>query len=98
MSQGYTCVLHMHTCVAEIEIEEVEALQNPENKKLTKTTFLKSNQVGVVKIAIKGSLLCLEKFETISQLGRFTLRDEEKTIGFGEVKKIKPFKAWESII
>lgn len=86
----------MHTSVAEIEIEEVEAVQNPENKKLTKNTFLKSNQTGVVKIGIKGGLMCLEKFETISQLGRFTLRDEEKTIGFGRVMKIKPYKVWEN--
>jgi len=52
MSQGYTCVLHMHTSVNEIEIEEVEAIMNPENKKLTKNTFLKSNQTGVVKIGV----------------------------------------------
>jgi len=36
--------------------------------------------------------LCLEKFETIEQLGRFILRDEEETIGFGKVMKIKPIK------
>lgn len=65
MSQGYTCVLHMHTSVHEIEIEEVEAIMNPENKKLTKNTFLKSNQTGVVKIGIK-TALCLEKFETLA--------------------------------
>lgn len=81
----------MHTCVSEIEIEEVEAVKSPENGKLTKNTFLKSKQTGVVKISIKNSL-CLEKFETISQLGRFTIRDEEKTIGYGKVMKIKPIK------
>ena len=43
----------MHTCVSEIEIEEVEAIMNIENKKLTKTTFLKSKQTGVVKIGVK---------------------------------------------
>ena len=53
MSQGYTCVLHMHTSVQEMEIEEVETIINPENKKLTKNTFLKSNQTGVVKIGVK---------------------------------------------
>ncbi len=38
----------------------------------------------------KGAL-CLEKFEKLDHLGRFTLRDEERTIGFGKVMKIKPF-------
>ena len=36
------------------------------------------------------SSLCLEKFEKFDHLGRFTLRDEERTIGFGKVMKIKP--------
>lgn len=91
LSQGYTCVLHMHTSVQEIEIEEVEAVQDPESKKLTRVSFLKNGQTGVVKISIK-TPLCLEKFETIEQLGRFTIRDEEETIGYGKVKKIKPIK------
>jgi len=33
--------------------------------------------------------LCIEKAETMQQLGRFTLRDEEKTIAFGQVLKVK---------
>ena len=35
----------------------------------------------------------MEKFDFMPALGRFTLRDEGKTIGFGEVTKIKPAKA-----
>lgn len=35
----------------------------------------------------------MEKFDFMPTLGRFTLRDEGKTIGFGEVIKIKPAKA-----
>lgn len=90
LSQGYTCILHMHTSVNEIEIEEVEAIMDPESKKLTRVSFLKTGQTGVVKISIK-SPLCLEKFEMIEQLGRFTIRDGGETIGYGKVKKIKPF-------
>lgn len=33
----------------------------------------------------------IEKFETIPQLGRFTLRDEGKTIAVGTVLRYKPF-------
>lgn len=33
--------------------------------------------------------LCIEKFDTNEHLGRFTLRDEEKTIAFGQVLKVK---------
>jgi peptide chain release factor subunit 3 len=29
--------------------------------------------------------ICIEKYDDYAQLGRFTLRDEGKTIGFGKV-------------
>jgi peptide chain release factor subunit 3 len=29
--------------------------------------------------------ICIEKYEDFQQLGRFTLRDEGKTIGFGKI-------------
>lgn len=34
----------------------------------------------------------MEKFDFMPSLGRFTLRDEGKTIGYGTVLKIKPAK------
>jgi len=35
----------------------------------------------------------IEKFDTIEQMGRFTLRDEGKTIAVGKIGKYKPAKA-----
>jgi len=35
--------------------------------------------------------MALEKFENIQQMGRFTLRDEGKTIAVGKVMKYKPY-------
>jgi len=35
--------------------------------------------------------VALEKFESIQQMGRFTLRDEGKTIAVGKVLKYKPY-------
>jgi len=34
----------------------------------------------------------LEKYESIAHMGRFTLRDEGKTIALGKVLKYKPAK------
>lgn len=34
----------------------------------------------------------LEKFEVVPELGRFTLRDEGKTIAVGKVLRYKPYK------
>ena len=33
----------------------------------------------------------MEKFDVIPQMGRFTLRDEGKTIAVGKVLKYKPY-------
>lgn len=33
--------------------------------------------------------ICAETFEHVPQLGRFTLRDEGKTIAIGKILKIK---------
>jgi hypothetical protein len=35
--------------------------------------------------------MAIEKFDTIPQMGRFTLRDEGKTICVGRVLKYKPY-------
>ena len=39
-------------------------------------------------IEIEGGAVCCETFEACPQLGRFTLRDEGKTIGIGKILKM----------
>jgi peptide chain release factor subunit 3 len=34
--------------------------------------------------------VCVEKFADYAQLGRFTLRDEGRTIAIGKVTRLKP--------
>jgi len=48
---------------------------------------------GIVKIHCK-KYLCCEKFDSLPSLARFTLRDEGRTIAYGEILKVKPAK-WE---
>jgi len=50
MSEGYSSVLHMHTCVQEVEISAVEAVLQA--GKLAKATFLTSGKEGFVKITV----------------------------------------------
>lgn len=50
ISPGSQAVIHLHSSVENIQIEEVEAVENPETGKMVKTTFLRANQVGIVKI------------------------------------------------
>lgn len=41
--------------------------------------------------------MAMEKFENLPQLGRFTLRDEGRTIAVGKITKYKPHKVVSSI-
>lgn len=91
MSSGYECVMHMHAISEECEVSHIEAKVEKGTGKLLKATYLLPGEVGKVVIKPKNAV-CLEKFDFMPSLGRFTLRDEGKTIGFGEVTKIKPAK------
>lgn len=62
LSAGSECVIHMHTIVDGAEIVGIEAAENPETKKLVKASFLRSGQIGVVRIKVN-SEVCLEKFD-----------------------------------
>lgn len=72
----------MHAIAAQVEISLVQGKIDKETNKLVKTTFLKAGEKGVCHIKIERPI-CLEKYEFMPTLGRFTLRDEGKTIGYG---------------
>jgi peptide chain release factor subunit 3 len=98
LSSGYECVMHMHAIAAQVEISKVEAkIEKTTNKKLA-ATFLKGGERGICVLKVRPYFtqierpICLEKYEFMPSLGRFTLRDEGKTIGYGEVTGIKPAK------
>jgi peptide chain release factor subunit 3 len=51
---------------------------------------------GVVTCIIEvEQIICVETFESCQQLGRFTLRDEGKTIGIGKILKLLEMPADE---
>ena len=58
--------------------------------------FIKSGQQCRVRISTRLPL-AMEKFEVLPQLGRFTLRDEGRTIAVGKILKYKPHKVQSSI-
>lgn len=51
ISPGYECIIHLHAVVDGAEIIAVEAVETPD-KKLVKSTFLRSGQVGMVRIRV----------------------------------------------
>lgn len=89
VSAGYSAVIHIHTCTEEVAIEELLTILDKKTKKISKRppTFAKKGDIITCRvIATKG--ICCELFETIQQLGRFTLRDEGKTIAIGKIIKV----------
>ena len=49
--------------------------------------FVKSGAVAVVQLAVEKAI-CVELFSDVPQLGRFTLRDEGRTIAVGKIVKL----------
>ncbi|CAM6081939.1 unnamed protein product [Calypogeia fissa] len=83
---GYKAVLHIHSVVEECEIITLLQQIDPKTRKpmKKKVLFVKSGAVVVVKIQVS-DVICVEKFQDFPQLGRFTLRDEGRTVAIGKV-------------
>mmetsp|Transcript_8798 Transcript_8798/g.12250 ORF Transcript_8798/g.12250 Transcript_8798/m.12250 type:complete len:600 (+) Transcript_8798:53-1852(+) len=95
-SAGYDCMLHAHTCDSEVtvtkllyQVNATKAKSAPSKKALA---FAKQGAVVVAVLSVPQSI-CLEAFDDVEQLGRFTLRDEGKSIAIGKVLSLDTTKA-----
>ncbi|XP_028669940.1 eukaryotic peptide chain release factor GTP-binding subunit ERF3A isoform X1 [Erpetoichthys calabaricus] len=90
---GYNAVLHIHTCIEEVQIIALICLVDKKTgeKSKTRPRFVKQDQVCIARLKTAGTI-CLETFKDFPQMGRFTLRDEGKTIAIGKVLKLVPEK------
>jgi len=83
---GYQCVIHLHTAVEEVTVVRLLDQLDPKTgqsiQKLPK--FVKEKAVVIAHFNLTKAV-CAERFEDFQQLGRFSLRDEGKTIGFGKI-------------
>lgn len=87
---GYSAVLHIHTAEEEVTVVKLVAeldKKSAEPKPGGPPRFVKSGALCVAVLKTTRSI-CLEKFDVAQQLGRFTLRDEGRTIGIGKVLRI----------
>ncbi len=90
---GYTPVIHVHTASVSSKMGEIVAKIDPRTGKALeeKPQFLKPGDVAIVKFKpIKP--LVIEKFSDFPALGRFAMRDMNRTIGIGIVTDVKPSK------
>ncbi|KAB0794019.1 hypothetical protein PPYR_13639 [Photinus pyralis] len=86
---GYSAVMHIHCAAEEITVKALICLVDRKTgeKSKTRPRFVKQDQVAIMRIECAG-VICLEQFKLFPQMGRFTLRDENKTIAIGKVLKV----------
>ncbi len=87
---GYSAVLHLHTAEEEVVVAKLVSeldKKTGEPKPGGAPRFVKSGALCVCILKTTRSI-CVEKFETMQQMGRFTLRDEGRTIGIGKVLRL----------
>jgi len=86
---GYSAVMHIHCVAEEVTVKALICLIDKKtgDKSKTRPRFVKQDQVAIMRIECAG-VICLEQFKLFPQMGRFTLRDEGKTIAIGKVLKV----------
>lgn len=86
---GYSCVLHIHNAVEEVKLVGLIATIDKKTgeKSKTRPRFIKQDTVALARFKTQ-DLTCIETFANFAPMGRFTLRDEGRTIAIGKVMKV----------
>ncbi len=89
MAPGYTAVLHVHSASEEIVLSRFEATIDKKTgqRNPKKPMFVRQGEVLIAEIESQGTI-CMEPYADYPSLGRFTLRDEGKTIAVGKVLEV----------
>merc|ERR1711970_1575863 len=90
ISEGFSAIIHLHTAVEEVKIQRLLGKFNRKTKKMEKFTgakFLKQGDQGICRFKLN-NMVAMDKAEDFPAMGRFTIRDEGKTIAMGLIKKI----------
>ena len=91
VSVGYQCILHLHTLAEECIIDKLLGVKGPKDPDYKDAKF--GREEDMIRCLISTTHpIAAEKYSVMRQLGRFTLRDEGKTIAIGTVQKYQPLK------
>lgn len=88
IASGYSAVLHIQSAIEEVAVKAVLCTVDKKTGEKNKTRrFVKQDEKCILRLESQEPF-CLEPFKLLPQLGRFTLRDEGKTIAIGKVLKV----------
>jgi peptide chain release factor subunit 3 len=92
---GYKAVMHLHTTSTDCTIDKIIQINEKSGSVIKNPSYAKSLQVCVCNISLSHKVV-VEKFADYSQLGRFTIRDGNRTIAIGKITKL-PKEAYKII-
>ncbi|WFD03717.1 translation termination factor GTPase eRF3 [Malassezia obtusa] len=86
---GYSAVMHAHAMSEEVSLVELlHYYDKKTGKKSRRGPQFAKKGMKIIALVETNEPVCLERFKDYPQLGRFTLRDEGKTIAIGKVTKL----------
>ncbi|TFK55670.1 hypothetical protein OE88DRAFT_1621598 [Heliocybe sulcata] len=86
---GYTAVMHCHTLAEEVTLAALlHYFDKATGRKSKKPPQFAKRGQKIVALVETAQPVCIERFVDYPQLGRFTLRDEGKTVAIGKVTKL----------
>lgn len=89
MCAGYSAVMHAHTMREEVSLQELlHYYDKKTGRKSRRGPQFAKKGMKIIALIEAASPICIERFKDYPHLGRFTLRDEGKTIAIGKVTKL----------
>ncbi|SMN21062.1 similar to Saccharomyces cerevisiae YDR172W SUP35 Translation termination factor eRF3, has a role in mRNA deadenylation and decay [Maudiozyma saulgeensis] len=89
MSAGFSCVMHVHTAIEEVQITRLlHKLEKGTNRKSKKPPAFAKKGMKIIAVLETEAPVCVETYDDYPQLGRFTLRDQGTTIAIGKIVKL----------
>lgn len=86
---GYSAVMHIHTLAEEVTLPALlHYFDKATGRKSKKPPQFAKKGQKVVALIETTAPVCVERFTDYPQLGRFTLRDEGRTIAIGKITKL----------
>ncbi|KAI0296095.1 P-loop containing nucleoside triphosphate hydrolase protein [Multifurca ochricompacta] len=86
---GYSAVLHVHTLAEEVTLSAMlHYFDKATGRKSRKPPQFAKKGQRIVALIEAAAPICIERFSDYPQLGRFTLRDEGKTVAIGKVTRL----------
>ncbi|GJE88346.1 TEF1 family protein [Phanerochaete sordida] len=86
---GYTAVMHCHTLAEEVTLSALlHYFDKATGRKSRKPPQFAKRGQKIVALIETAQPICIERFADYPQLGRFTLRDEGRTVAIGKITKL----------